>query len=290
MTTSNPKDAVTLAAPAKINVTLLVTGKRADGYHELATLLAPLALADQITVRRSAAPGVRLEVAGADLPNDERNLAYRAAAAVIAAADLPFGFDLRLTKNVPVGAGLGGGSSDAAAVLTAANDIAGSPLSADALWRLGRGLGADVPFFLGTGWALATGRGEFLTRVRGPAGVRFLLVAPAEAVSTARVYAEVTAADYGRDADGLWDLIARLEEPVAAWWPRGVNNLEAAATRVVPPLADLKKLLTESGFPTARLSGSGGTFVAPAPDREAAEATAGVLRARGYRAAVTTTA
>lgn len=290
MTATSAKDVVTLAAPAKANITLLIAGKRADGYHELATVFAPLALADRISVRRSAAPAIRVGITGADLPNDKNNLAFRAAAAVCAAADLTFGFDIQLEKNIPLGAGLGGGSSDAAAVLKATNKLAGSPLNPDQLWRLGRALGADVPFFLASGWALATGRGEFLTRLRGPAGVPFLVVAPAAAVSTAEVYAAVETGDYSRDADSLWALLARLGDPVGAWWPLGVNNLEAAATRAFPLLAHLKTLLAETGFSAARLTGSGGAFLVPAPEREAAEKAAAAFRSRGYWAGLTTTA
>jgi len=277
-------------APAKVNVALLVAGRRPDGFHDLLTLMAPLTLADRLTVEVAAGEGVAIACGERAVPNDERNLAARAALAFLDEAGLRRRVTIGLEKVVPVGAGLGGGSSDAAAVLAALNDLLGRPLSADRMWRLALTLGSDVPFFLVGGWALAAGRGEHLTRVRGPAGVPLLVAAPRRGISTPRVYQAVTPGDYAADAGALCGLLARLGRPASEWWPRGVNSLMAPAMRAYTLLARLARRLGELGFAEARLSGSGGAFVAPAVDAARAEAACAALAAEGYWAAVTATA
>lgn len=276
-------------AHAKVNVCLLVGGRRADGYHDVATVMAPLELADALTVTITAGRGVNVSCDGAGVPAGERNLAGRAALAFLGAAKVEARVDVHLVKKVPVGAGLGGGSSDAATMLTALNGHFGRPVGEDALWRLARRLGSDVPFFLHPGWGFATGRGDFVTAVTGPAGVPLLLAAPSRSVQTARVYQALTADEYAPDADALWTVLARLDGAPAAWWPAGENSLESPALRAFPFLDKLKRALAELGVEDARLSGSGGAFAAPAVDGEKARAAASELTARGYWATVTAT-
>lgn len=276
-------------AHAKVNVCLLVGGPRADGYHDVATVMAPLELADALTITFGEGRGVHFSCDGAGVPAGDRNLVARAARAFLAAAKLEGRVDAHLKKNVPVGAGLGGGSSDAAAALRALNEHFGRPLGPDALWRLARNLGSDVPFFLNGGWGYAAGRGEFVTRVRGPAGAPFLLAAPRRSVPTMRVYGALTADDYAADAGPLWEVLARLGGPAGVWWTAGENSLQAPALRAFPFLGELRETLTELGVDGARLSGSGGAFAAPAPDADKARAAAAELDARGYWAAVTAT-
>lgn len=278
-----------VSAPAKVNVCLLVAGRRADGYHDVATIMAPLELGDELAIKITAGRGVHVTCDGAGVPAGERNLAGQAALAFLAAANVEGRVEVRLTKNVPVGAGLGGGSSDAAAALNALNEHFGRPLGGDALWRLARNLGSDVPFFLGSGWGFATGRGEFVTRVRGPAGVPLLLAAPRRSVQTARVYKALADDEYAPDAGALWKVLAHLGEPAAAWWAAGKNSLEAPALRAFPFLTELKNVLAKLGFDGARLSGSGGAFAAPVADAEAAKAAATELAARDYWATITAT-
>jgi 4-diphosphocytidyl-2-C-methyl-D-erythritol kinase len=278
-----------VAAHAKVNVCLLVGGSRADGYHDVATVMAPLELADALTIMVKEGRGVHVSCDGAGVPPGERNLVARAARAFLAAAKVEGRVDAHLTKKVPVGAGLGGGSSDAAAALRALNEHFGRPLGEDALWRLGRSLGSDVPFFLDAGWGFAAGRGEYVTRVRGPAGAPFLLAAPRRGVQTARVYKALAADGRAPDADALWEVLARLDGPAPAWWGAGVNSLQAPALRAFPFVGELKDVLAELGVDGARLSGSGGAFAAPAADGEKARAAAAELTARGYWAAITAT-
>jgi 4-diphosphocytidyl-2-C-methyl-D-erythritol kinase len=273
-----------------VNVCLLVGGKRADGYHDVATVMAPVALADALTIDvREGGRGVRVSCDGDGVPSGNRNIAGQAAAAFLAAAGVKAAVAIHVEKNVPVGAGLGGGSSDAAATLAALNERFGRPLGRDALWTLARRLGSDVPFFLDGGWGFATGRGEFVTPVRGPAGVALLAAAPRRRVPTARVYGELAEGDYAANADAAWRVLAALDGPPAAWWGEGQNSLAGPAARAFRFLPELERALADLGYGDARLTGSGGAFVAPAGDGEEAKAAAEELVARGYWAAVTAT-
>ncbi|UCH78287.1 MAG: 4-(cytidine 5'-diphospho)-2-C-methyl-D-erythritol kinase [Candidatus Coatesbacteria bacterium] len=283
------KTTLEVEAPAKVNVCLVVTGRRPDGYHNVATVMAPLALADRLTITVDAGRGLTVRGDGPGCPPDEKNLAGQAALAFLAAAGVEACLDLHLVKNVAVGAGLGGGSSDAAATLLALNGHFGRPLGDDKLWRLARRLGSDVPFFLAGGWAFASGRGEYVTRVRGPREVQLLLASPDRGIPTARVYRALEPSDLAANADPCWEVLARLEEEAEAWWEAGVNTLEAPALRLFPVLAELKAALAELGYENARLSGSGGTFVAPRGEERTAREAQEALTARGYRVALTAT-
>ena len=149
-------------APAKINLHLSVVGRKPDGYHLLRTLMVKLDLCDRLHLELTGA-GIDVAVVGADLPFGEGNLVHRAAAAFFSAAGWDGGVSIVLEKNIPVAAGLGGGSSDAAAVLLGLNQLCGRPLGRETLFDLGLGLGADVPFFLFPGTtAWAEGVGEKL--------------------------------------------------------------------------------------------------------------------------------
>jgi 4-diphosphocytidyl-2-C-methyl-D-erythritol kinase len=276
-------------APAKVNVCLLVAGRRADGYHDVATVLAPCALADSLEIRVKSGRGVRVSCDGTGVPEGERNLAGQAASALLAAAQIKAAVQIHIAKKIPVGTGLGGGSSDAAATLKTLNEHFGRPLGEDGLWRLARRLGSDVPFFLKNGWALATGRGELVTRLRGPAAVRLVVAAPRRSVPTARVYGALTPDEYAPEATALWEVIAGLDRPAAAWWAAGKNSLEAPACRAFPFLSELKSALADLGFDGARLSGSGGAFVTPAEDEEKAKGAVAELASRGYWATITAT-
>ncbi|NIT36720.1 MAG: 4-(cytidine 5'-diphospho)-2-C-methyl-D-erythritol kinase [candidate division Zixibacteria bacterium] len=276
-------------APAKVNVCLLVAGRRADGYHDVATVLAPLALADSLAIQVKGGRGVHVSSDGAGVPEGEKNLAGQAASALLGAAQIKAAVRIHIAKKIPVGTGLGGGSSDAAATLKTLNEHFGRPLGEDGLWRLARRLGSDVPFFLKNSWAFAAGRGELVTRLRGPAGVRLLVAAPRRSVSTARVYGALTPDEYVREATALWEVIARLEQPAAAWWAAGKNSLEAPACRAFRFLNELKSALVDLGFDAARLSGSGGAFVTPAADEEKAKKAVAELTSRGYWATTTAT-
>ena len=262
-------------APAKVNLVLHVGPRRADGLHDLCSVFASIELADrvEVEVRRGGEPGGdRVECPGVEGPNlaSSALAAYRAAAPV---ASLP-PLSVHIEKRIPVAAGLGGGSADAAAVLRMADALAGRPRGADALRDLGATLGADVPSQVEPGHALVTGAGEGVERVSLPP-MTLLLVPQDAGLSTAQVYAE---------ADRLGATRSRLEpqrlrelsrattlEELA---PAFENDLEPAALSLRPELAGVKRRLLESGAAAALVSGSGptvlGAFADPAVAARAA--------------------
>jgi 4-diphosphocytidyl-2-C-methyl-D-erythritol kinase len=240
-------------APAKVNLLLHVGSRRADGLHALCSLFASIDLADELTVEQAAADEVRCPgVEGPNLAQAAVEL-FRAEAA----PNLP---PLRVVidKRIPVAAGLGGGSADAAAVLRAANQLAGQPLDADGLRALGTELGADVPSQIEPRHALVTGAGEGVEPVALPP-MTLLLVPDEAGLSTAEVYAQADALGATRaelDADHVRALAAR---PLAELAAALENDLEAAAVSLRPELSGRVDRLRQAGALAARVTGSGPT-------------------------------
>lgn len=280
-----------LRAHAKLNLFLRILGRRADGYHLLQSLLQPLQLHDDLYVAR-AGSGMQLRVTAersrAMVDAGPDNLVLRALRAVAEAAGYPDGFRCHLHKRVPAGAGLGGGSSDAAAALRLGNALLGEPLSGAALAAIAVQLGADVPFFLCGGPQVAHGIGEQLQSCDVPP-MYFLLLVPPYGCPTAEVY-KTYAAELnrgGQQASILAVSVPELRDSIL----RGglVNDLEAAAERVRPELAALRRRVEGSGFPssgypTVRMAGSGSTLFLTLPcadDLAAATTQLGGLRADG---------
>ena len=245
-----------VSAAAKVNLALEVLSKRADGYHEIATVMHAVDLSDRLTLEDAPVIAVRASVA--DLPTDERNLAYRAAAVLREAAKVERGVRITLDKRIPVAAGLGGGSSDAAAVLAGLNRLWGLGWTSERLEELAVDLGMDVPFFLRGGAALGTGRGERLTAIRS-AVLALVLVNPRFPVSTAETYGRVTPAMYsdGTRARTVAGALARRSagRVAAALY----NGLELAARGVYPQIVQMEAALTAAGALGAMMSGSGPT-------------------------------
>jgi len=247
-------------APAKINLFLRVTGRRPDGYHELVTLMCPVALFDTLTLTPEK-EGLHVICSHPDVPEDDANLAARAARLFMETAfpgpSCPIsGLTIRIEKMVPVGAGLGGGSSDAAAVLTTLNRHCENPLSTPALMELAGRLGADVPFFLLGGAALATGIGERLEPFSHLPSWTALLVYPNVAVSTAWVYKNLNLR-LTKDEKKLRkfhfkDRFFNVAEHL-------VNDLESVTSGAFPVIEEIKRLLLAHGAAGAMMSGSGST-------------------------------
>jgi len=258
-------------APAKVNLVLWVGARRADGLHELCSLFAPLDLADTLTF--APAEGDADEVHCPPVEGD--NLVSAALAAFRARAELA---PLRVTvdKRIPVAAGLGGGSADAAAVLRAANRLAGEPLEAAELRALGAAVGADVPSQIHPAPAVVTGAGEHVEPL--VLGSLWLVLVPDPlGLGTAEVYAELDRLGGGRrrlEPDRLRALEGAGAERVAAV---AENDLEPAALSLRPGLAGTLAALSGAGALTARLSGSGPTAFGVFSDREAAERAARLL-------------
>ncbi|WP_165364050.1 MULTISPECIES: 4-(cytidine 5'-diphospho)-2-C-methyl-D-erythritol kinase [unclassified Meiothermus] len=258
-------------SPAKVNLGLSVLGRRADGYHQLHTLFAALDVGDRIALE-PVPQGVHLEVRGADLPTGPGNLAYRAAQAYLEAAGNPGGVRMLLEKRLPVAAGLGGGSGNAATVLLGLRQLYPAPLD---LFPIARALGADVPFFLRGGLAEARGIGEVLSPLE-PLRLHLVLVNPGLAVSATEAYQVTKPDDYAPELP-VAAILAALkggEEP--PWW----NSLEAPVFRLRPELAELKAALRAFGLRGVLMSGSGSTFLALASDPAQAQHLAARLRER----------
>ena len=270
---------LTVTAPAKLNLSLRITGRRPDGFHELDTWMVRTSLCDEVRVTWGGVPGVRLVCDAPGVPGDERNLAVRAARRFLEATGAPGGVDIELRKRIPAVGGLGGASSDAAAVLSALDVLAGTGLSAPALSALAAELGSDVPFFLGPPLAQCTGRGEVITP-RAAEGLprRALLVTPAFGVSTPWAYAAYAAAP------------ADLKRgPVAGAWAGGEmrNDLEPVVFRKHALLAALRAWLAERpGVLAAMMSGSGSTMFALLDDTADPAGWAGEAEARWGRPAL----
>ncbi|GIW24994.1 4-(cytidine 5'-diphospho)-2-C-methyl-D-erythritol kinase [Meiothermus sp.] len=260
-----------LLAPAKVNLGLSVLGRRADGYHELHTIFAALQVGDRLHLE-AIPEGVELEVGGADLPANTDNLVYKAAVAYLNAAGWPGGVKVVLEKNLPVAAGLGGGSSDAAAVLRGLSQLYPAALDLPAL---ALGLGADVPFFLGAGLAEGRGVGEQL-RPLEPLEAHLVLLNPGIAVSAAEAYRNLRPEEWQPELDvaGILAAIRAGEEP--PYW----NTLEQPVFRLVPYLQEIRLELRRAGLLGVLMSGSGSSLFGLAREAEEARFVAQTLRAR----------
>ena len=246
--------AVALPAHAKINLFLEILGRRADGFHGLETVFQTIELHDDVRIALVPGDGISLACDDPALPCDASNLAWRAAAAYIQANPLPGRLDISLVKRIPAGAGLGGGSADAAAVLNACDRLAARPLGAGRLETIAATLGSDISFLVRGGTAYATGRGEDLQRLPDAPPLPVTLLMPEQAhCATPAVYRELTDAERGpRQARGPDFFRERIAQP-AAWLG---NRLTAPACRICPPVGELLARLARLGVPHL-MTGSG---------------------------------
>ena len=272
-------------SPCKVNLLLNILGKRADGFHELETVLYPIRVCDRLILAR-AGQGVQLSCNVPSLPTDARNLVYRAAAMFLEAANIRDGVRLELQKNIPLAAGLGGGSGNAATTLLGLNELFGGPLPPERLQRMAAALGSDVPFFLQDQPALATGRGEHIQPLGAfPAlkGAAFLLIHPGFGIATAWAYqrlARFPAALNGRPGRAQ-TLIALLQgADLRAARAEFYNSLEAPALEKYPLLALFQEFLHDNGAAATLMSGSGSTTFAVVQGLDAASALAEKLKAK----------
>lgn len=246
-----------LRTAAKVNLALDVLGKRADGYHEISTVMQAVELFDRLTVE--TADAISLVTSDSALPSDDANLVARAARLLREASGVEMGARIRLDKRIPVAAGLGGGSSDAAAALWALSRLWGVRWTRGRLVELAARLGMDVPFFLGRGRALATGRGERLRSLPAAGGYALVLVNPNFPLSTREVYGRVPV---GWRAEPLGTrrmleaLKTRSAQRVAAAL---ANSLEGIVEPTVPAIGGMKAALLAAGALGAAMSGSGPT-------------------------------
>jgi 4-diphosphocytidyl-2-C-methyl-D-erythritol kinase len=241
-------------SPAKVNLHLTVHGKREDGYHDIATLMQKISLYDEMTFSLTA-EGITVKCPGSPLPEDEGNIVYRAVKAYFSYVSYNRGIEIILKKNIPLAAGLGGGSSNAATTLLALNEMLGNSLSKDELITLGKELGADVPFFIFGKTAWAFGIGELLKEAEGIPLLWFVLINPGFAVSTKTVYDNL---NLGLTKGAINYSIPRFQ--IGSNFTEGLkNDLEKVTLKLYPLLNQLKKHLISCGALGALMSGSGPT-------------------------------
>ncbi|MEA1971328.1 MAG: 4-(cytidine 5'-diphospho)-2-C-methyl-D-erythritol kinase [Thermodesulfobacteriota bacterium] len=241
-------------SPAKVNLFLKVLGKRSDGYHDILSLMQRISLCDEM---RFDLKGNRVKVIcpGGLIPENKNNIAYRAAEAILSNASCHSGVEITINKKIPVAAGLGGGSSNAATTLVTLNEMTGTKYSTEELMQMGARLGADVPFFVFGKTSLASGIGDRLKLVEGVPKLWFILVNPGFEVSTGDIYENLK--------------LGLTKEPIKYRIPRFVtmfhvakglyNDLEKVSLRFYPVLSDIKELLTANGALGSLMSGSGPT-------------------------------
>jgi 4-diphosphocytidyl-2-C-methyl-D-erythritol kinase len=255
--------AVVLPAMAKVNLFLRVLAREESGYHGIETLLCLIGLADTVRAERREGRGVTIDVTGGDAGPSEQNLAVQAAAAVLEAVGHRFSIHLTLTKRIPVRAGLGGGSSDAAAALRAANRLAGDAIPRHELLQLAARIGSDVPFFCtGAPLALAWNRGERMLRLPPLPPASAVLVTPPVPVATAEAYGWV---DGTRQSDGRRGAVALDLEVLSRWGDiarMAGNDFESAVFGRHPEVRHAFEALVGTRPLLCRMSGSGSTLFA----------------------------
>lgn len=267
-----------LKAPAKINYRLDVLRKRPDGYHDLRMLMQRVDLCDDIEITLTDNPGVRVTCGSAYVPDGPGNIAWRAADALLQLSGRQIGIDITITKNIPVGAGLGGGSSDAATVLMGVNELLELGYSDQRLMEIGVKLGADVPFFIFKEPALAEGIGDKLTALDHVPSLWVVLVNPGIHVSTGWVYQNLrltsrTSPDIVSRSYGSLDELCSVLS----------NDLEPVTCTRHPLVSELKQILKSEGARGSLMSGSGSTVFGLFEDEESAkEAAAGIAEDRGW--------
>jgi len=257
---------LTLKAPAKVNYLLDVIRRRPDGYHDLRMVMQRVNLCDEITITLTDTPSLSVSCGKKGVPDGPGNIAWKAARIMLDLAGSGLGATIAIVKNIPVAAGLGGGSSDAASVLMGMNELLGLGLSDQRLMEIGVKLGADVPFFIFKKTALAEGIGEQLREMPPMPALWVLLVNPGVHVSTAWVYQNLQLTS----RDGL----ARLPEffsSVEDVCSLLSNDLESVTIPAFPVIGEIKDRMLSLGALGAMMSGSGPTVFGLFRDRQSAE-------------------
>ncbi len=277
-----PPTRVVIRAPAKLNLFLELLRRRDDGYHDIDTVMVPINCYDTLVVRLVDRVGIQIttnwwpsrlywrETLGGtpaadellNIPNDHRNLIHRAMTATAALTQCTRGFDVQVRKRIPVGAGMGGASSDAAAAIRAAATLTGLKPNDPRLWQIAGNIGSDVPFFLGdqagkqrNSAMRATGRGEILASVESAARLRFIVVYPAVSLSTAMVYQHCTVPKEPLSVVPIVDALAMGD--IDRIGSSMQNRLAEPATKISAMVADLLEQMWRTGLPHCQLTGSG---------------------------------
>lgn len=273
-------------AYAKVNIGLDVLRRRPDGYHELKMIMQTVDLFDDLSFEKVREPGILLRIDGADLPADENNLVYRAAALLMEVKQIREGVSITLTKRIPIAAGMAGGSADAAAAMRGLNILFGMGYSAEELRKFGVRLGADIPYCISGGTMLSEGIGEVLTPLPAPPECYLAVVKPDIDVSTAFVYQNLKAdsLSFHPDIDGMARALAAGD--LKGITDRMGNVLETVTVPAYPVIDRIKKRMCELGAENALMSGSGPTVFGIFKEREQAEKAAERIREEKLAGAV----
>lgn len=270
------KSAVT-ECHAKINLSLDVVGKREDGYHDVELILNEISLCDTLKVTLTEG-GIKLMCDDETLPSDSENIAYRAAEMFFEEAGLNLGAELELKKKIPHGAGLAGGSADAAGVLRLLNELTEYPLSEEKMLAVAKRLGADVPFCVKGGCALAEGIGDILTPLPVPKGFTYVIAKPEESISTAFVYNNLNLKNRSENLNVKNVAEAIRLGDIEMLVKNAGNIMESVTVEVVPIIKNIKQELKKSGAILSLMSGSGTAVFGMFKSRETAENAANEVR------------
>ena len=276
--------------PAKINLALDVCGRLENGYHSIKSVFQTIALYDEVTVQLNDSGVITVncclpeEFAHADpVPDGEKNIAYKAARLFLDTINSGQGCDITIIKGIPSQAGMGGGSTDAAAVIRCLNELTGADLDIPSLTSIGKAIGADVPFFFTGGTAYVSGIGEEIIPLPGYTGKIFVIAKGTQGVSTAQAYKAVDDLEspVHPDAEGLAD--ALRNDPDSAYKYFG-NTFEAAID--LPEVAHIRNSMTDCGALSAVMTGSGSAVFGLFRDKNAAENCCKILEKQRFFAKV----
>jgi 4-diphosphocytidyl-2-C-methyl-D-erythritol kinase len=272
---------ISLKAPAKINLFLEILGKRDDGYHEIETVMQEINLVDNLQFEEIR-EGVKLKCNNKNIPSDENNLVCKAANLIVNECGIRKGVLISLEKNIPVGAGLGGGSSDAAATLKALNLIWKIGLTDVDLMEFAARLGSDIPFFIKGKTALCSGRGEKITPIEVKSEMNYLIIFPRINISTTTIYRNLKIDLTKKRKDVSFFLNAlKHSSKVAGISKLLFNRLEEVIFATYPDLLHVKSSLEHFDFCGLSVSGSGSAFFGLCNDRRQAEAIKGKVELSG---------
>ena len=271
-------DKIQLKALAKINLGLDVLRRREDGYHEVKMIMQTIGLHDDLEIRKTKTPGIQVKTNLYYLPTNENNLVYKAAKLLMDEFQIQDGVSIQLKKRIPVAAGMAGGSSDGAAVLWGINQMYGLGLSMQALMERGVRLGADVPYCIQRGTALAEGIGEKLSVLPPMPKCTILIAKPGISVSTKFVYENLHANDLKPeqhpDVDSMIE--AMRQKDLGLLWSRMGNVLETVTIPAYPVINEIKRTMMDNGAIGSMMSGSGptvfGIFDSPVAAKQAMKA------------------
>lgn len=250
---------ISLDCPAKVNLSLDVVERRPDGYHNLKTVMHTVNLCDALTLtlEDSSAVQIAMQSQSTNIPLTEDNLCVKAAKAFFDATNNVAKLTIELDKNIPVGAGLGGGSSDAAGTLVGLNKLFGEPLSADTLCEIAAKLGADVPFFIVGGCMLAEGIGEILSPLPKLKDVFFVIAKPDYGISTPWVYKNLVLDESTKHPSTQAVIDAVSKNYIFALGREATNVLETVVEKEYPEISQFKAIMSEMGAACSLMSGSG---------------------------------